>query len=137
MAKDKVKIIQRIQNLKKIKIIHLVRKKINKSLQLDFSKYKIIKINNIINKVLLPIIPKNSTKLLNKTSSDSLLSLLPTVPTVSTESKAASNPHVVISNKNNKNIINIENNKNITIKNNNKNINYPILKIIISFFFFL
>ena len=73
--------------------------------------------------MLLPIIPKNSTKLLNKTSSDSLLSLLPTVPTVGTESKAASNPHVVISNKNNKNIINIENNKNITIKNNNKNIN--------------
>ena len=135
MAKDKVKIIQKIQILKKIKIIHLVRKKINKSLQLDFSKYKIIKINNIINKVLLPIIPKNSTKLLNKTSSDSLLSLLPTVPTVGTESKAASNPHVVISNKNNKNInkSKIKNIKTVFFTGKNFNfINRNYIKLITS-----
>ena len=96
MAKDKVKIIQRIQNLKKIKIIHLVRKKINKSLQLDFSKYKIIKINNIINKLLLPIISNKSNKLLNKTSSASLLRLVYADP------QLAQLPQAVTDIKNNK-----------------------------------
>ena len=76
-------------------------------------KYLIIKINKIINKLLLPIISNKSNKLLNKTSSASLLRLVYADP------QLAQLPQAVTDIKNNKNIINIKNSKNITIKNNN------------------